>query len=223
MPATQLLRLLHLASPALPVGGFHFSQGLEYAVEAQWVRDEASAREWILGLAAHAVGTVDLPVALRLQRAYMAGDHVAASYWSEFLLAARETDELRAEDRHIGRALARILAELDVCRALDERQRARASFAASFARACAAWSIAERAALQTYLWVWTENQTLAAVKLVPLGQTAGQRILNALIPHLETIVERALTMPDAEIGTGSVMQAFASARHETQYTRLFRS
>jgi urease accessory protein len=223
MSAPQLLRLLHLASPALPIGGFHFSQGLEYAVETGWVRDETSALGWIAGLAAHAIGTVDLPLVLRLQRAYAAGDETSVAHWSAYVLASRETDELRAEDRHMGIALARILAELDICPRLDQQERARASFAAVFARACAAWSIGERDALQTYLWVWAENQTLAAVKLVPLGQTAGQRILHALIPQLATIVERALVTPDADIGTGSVMQAFASARHETQYTRLFRS
>jgi urease accessory protein len=223
MPAPQLLRLLHLASPALPIGGFHFSQGLEYAVEAGWVRDEASALDWIAGIATHAIGAVDLPLVLRLQRAYAAADETAIAHWSAYVLAARETDELRAEERHMGLALARILAELDICPRLDEKEKARASFAALFARACAAWSIAERDALQAYLWVWAENQTLAAVKLIPLGQTAGQRILHALIPQLETIVERARVTPDADIGTGSVMQAFASARHETQYTRLFRS
>lgn len=223
MSNPQLLRLLHLASPALPIGGFHFSQGLEYAVEAHWVRDEASALDWIRGLATHVIGTVDLPILLRLTRAHRANDQAAVFQWSQRIVAFRETEELRAEDRHMGLALARILVELGVCPKLDEREQAVASFASLFARACAAWAIAERDALQTYLWVWVENQTLAAVKLVPLGQTAGQRILHALIPEMAVIVDRALLTPDTDIATGSVMQAFASARHETQYTRLFRS
>lgn len=223
MPDIPLLRLLHLASPALPIGGFHFSQGLEYAVEAGWVRDEASALSWIEGLATNAIGTLDLPILLRLMRAHMTNDVAAAKTWSERLLAARETEELRAEDRHMGMALARILSELHVCAPTSRVEEGSASYAAVFARACSAWSVPEPAALEAYSWAWAENQTLAAVKLVPLGQTAGQRILHALIPTLQSIVERALELSDEDISTAGVMQTLASARHESQYTRLFRS
>lgn len=221
--ATRLLRLLHLASPALPIGAFHFSQGLEYAVEAGWIRDESSASEWIDGMAHHAMGTLDLPVLARLRAAYAANDAQRVEHWSMRVLAMRETEELRAEDRHMGHALARILVELGVGPPLTARERDSASYVAQFARACAAWSIAEADTLQTYAWAWAENQTLAAIKLVPLGQSAGQRILHSLIPKLQLIAQRAASMSDEEIGTASVMQAFASARHETQYTRLFRS
>jgi urease accessory protein UreF len=86
----QLLRLLHLASPALPIGAFHFSQGLEYAVEAGWVRDEASALEWIDGIAHASLATLDLPVLQRLQAAWMSGDHEAVLRWNAFLIACRE-------------------------------------------------------------------------------------------------------------------------------------
>lgn len=223
MTGTRLLRLLHLASPALPIGGFHFSQGLEYAAEAQWVRDEASALAWIEGLANGTIGTVDLPILLRLMRARRANEVDVIKHWSERLLASRETDELRAEDRHMGHALERILADLQVCPVLNAEEARLVSYAGAFARACVAWSIPAREALQAYVWAWSENQTLAAVKLVPLGQSAGQRILHTLIPKLEHIVDRALSLEDEEIGTASVMQAFASARHESQYTRLFRS
>lgn len=221
--ATYLLRLLHLASPALPIGAFHFSQGLEYAVEAGWVSDERTARDWIAGLARESIGTLDLPIIGRLRRAWASADKQAVEYWSARILASRETEELRAEDRHMGQALARILLDGGII-ASDTIGVARfTSYPAMFARACAAWSVPEREMLQTYGWTWLENQTLAAVKVVPLGQSAGQRILHALIPELERIVERASQIADDEIGTGSVMQAFASARHEQQYTRLFRS
>lgn len=220
---TQLLRLLHLASPALPIGAFHFSQGLEYAIEANWVHDEDSALQWIEGLAANTLGTLDLPILLRLRCAYAASDASAVRHWSERVLASRETQELREEDRHMGVALARILVELEVCAPLSPEEQTLASYPALFARACAAWSIPERETLQTYVWAWAENQTLAAVKLVPLGQTAGQRILHSLIPQLQRVVDRALSITDEDISTASVMQVFASARHESQYTRLFRS
>ena len=223
MSNVQLLRLLHLASPALPIGAFHFSQGLEYALEANWVRDEGSASQWIEGLATNTIGTLDLPILLRLRRAYAIGDASAIKRWSERVLASRETQELRAEDRHMGTALARILVELALCAPLSPEEQALASYPALFARACAAGSVPEPETLPTYIWAWAENQTLAAVKLVPLGQTAGQRILHALIPRLQCAVERAFSIKDEEISTASVMQAFASARHECQYTRLFRS
>lgn len=220
--STPLLRLLHLASPALPIGAFHFSQGLEYAVEAGWVTSEQTAKEWIAGCARENIGTLDLPIVGRIRKAWIEGDEYASRYWSRYVLASRETEELRAEDRHMGQALGRILRDLGVI-AADSMDASVASYPALFARACAAWSIPEREALQTYAWTWAENQTLAAVKLVPLGQSAGQRILHALQPELERIAERASQLRDDEIGTAAVMQAFASARHESQYTRLFRS
>lgn len=122
----------------------------------------------------------------------------------------------------MGQALARILRELGVIPA-DSIDDSLASYPALFARACAVWSIPERDTLQTYAWAWAENQTLAAVKLVPLGQTAGQRILHALQPEIERVAERASQLGDEDIGVATVMQAFASAKHESQYTRLFRS
>ena len=220
---TRLLRLLHLASPALPIGAFHFSQGLEYAVEAGWVADEPGALEWISGVARHAIGTLDLPVLVRLHRACRGGDCAGLQRWARFLLAARETEELRAEDRHMGSALARILKELGAADAVSNEQQAAAGYAAMFAVACVRWNILEDEALQAYAWTWAENQVLAAVKLVPLGQSAGQRILHSLVPVLEQLATQALVIADDDIGTCALMQGLASARHESQYTRLFRS
>ena len=187
------------------------------------VTDERSASDWIEGVARYCVATLDLPILARLCRAHSDQDQTAIGYWSARLLAARETEELLAEDRHMGLALARILCDLGICARLAEAELAHASYVSMFSRACAAWRISERDTLQTYIWAWAENQTLAAVKLVPLGQTAGQRILHAIIPTLEMLSEQALSLADEDIGTTSMMQTFASARHETQYTRLFRS
>jgi urease accessory protein len=217
---TSLLHLLHLASPALPIGGFHFSQGMEFAVEAQWVSDERSAQEWIAGVAGSSLCTLDLPVLLRLHSAWVRRDLSTVEYWNAWLIAARETEELRAEDRHLGAALAKVLVELE---AGEAAMPATPSFACAFASACAKWGASARDALQAYAWTWTENQVLAAVKLVPLGQSAGQRILHAMIPRIAAGVERAITTADDDIGIATVMQAVASARHELQYTRLFRS
>ena len=220
---TRLLRILHLASPALPIGAFHFSQGLEYAVEAGWVKDEIDALDWIGGVARDAIATLDLPVLLRLHRACLLGDADSLQRWSRFLLAARETEELRAEDRHMGAALARILRELGAGDSLSNQHPAELGYAAMFAVACTRWNIPENEALPAYAWTWAENQVLAAVKLVPLGQTAGQRILHSLVPLLERLATQALNIEDEDIGACAIMQGLASARHESQYTRLFRS
>lgn len=219
-----LLRLLHLSSPALPIGAFHFSQGLEYAVHAGWVSDEGTALDWIEGLAANALGTLDLPILARLYRCLARRDFDGFERWNALLIALRESEELRAEDRHLGAALMKILGDLQVCEAVPVPSPGRAlGHAAAFSLACQHWGIPEAHALQAYAWVWAEGQATAAVKLVPLGQSAGQRVLHALIPKLEALCRRAASMPDDAIGTSAVMQSVASARHERQYTRLFRS
>lgn len=220
--AQSLLRLFHLVSPALPVGAYAYSQGLEYAVHAGWVSDEASTFDWLSGLAGHAVGTLDLPILLRLHRAWAGADSQAVAHWTAWLVAARETAELRAEEQHLGRALARVLIELELDEARVWRDRS-PTFATLFALAAARWGIDERSTLTGYLWTWCENQLLAAVKLVPLGQSAGQRVLHRLIAIMPGVVERALMLEDEAISVASVSQAVASARHELQYTRLFRS
>lgn len=240
----QLLRLLHLASPALPIGAFHFSQALEYAVEVAWVRDERGALEWISGLAENALGTLDLPVLARLHAAWSADEVATVHRWNNFLIAARETEELRAEDRHTGNALRKILVELNVFdNAGSKRDEAVSSatgsgnslaghsfapsqgcgYASMFALACSRWSVPAPEMLRAYAWAWAENQVLAAIKLVPLGQTAGQRMLDRLIPHLTGICNAALCLDDDDLGVCAVMQGMASTRHELQYTRLFRS
>jgi urease accessory protein len=223
----QLLRLLHLASPALPIGAFHFSQGLEYAVEAGHVHDEASALDWIDGIAGAGLASLDLPVMYRLYAAWRVNDAPAVIRWNHFLIACRETAELREEDRHLGGALLRVLGECgletDLFRAKFTGREGGVAQATAFALAGARWDIAPVALLQAYAWAWAENQVIAAMKLVPLGQSAGQRILHALIPRIGAYSAQATEVLDSDIGISTTLQAIASARHETQYTRLFRS
>ena len=223
----QLLRLLHLASPALPIGAFHFSQGLEYAVECGWVTDEPSALEWIGGIADASLATLDLPVLERLCTAWRQEDYAAVRRWNVFLIACRETEELRAEDRHLGSALLRVLVELELTTELFPLDAANTppgvAHASAFAFACARWNIEPTASLTTYAWAWAENQVLAAVKLVPLGQSAAQRMLHALCSRIPLLVERAHKLTDSDIGISTASSAVASGRHETQYSRLFKS
>ena len=219
----QLLRLLHIASPALPIGAFHFSQGMEHAVEAGWITDEATALQWIGGLAEGTFERLDLPLLSRLHDAWSQGNMRSVRSWNALLIAMRETSESRAEDLHMGAALAKVLNDLDLPSLPVDLQGESLAYATVFGRACAYWGIPPVDTLQACAWAWAETQVLAAIKLVPLGQRSGQRILHALIPVLAAGVDRALALADEDIGIRGVMQAFASARHETQYTRLFRS
>jgi urease accessory protein len=217
-----LLRLFHLVSPALPVGAYAYSQGLEYACHAGWIHDEATTLAWLEGVAESGVGTLDLPLLKRLHAAWGACDERAVHRWNAELLASRESSELRAEDLHLGRSLARVLVELELSEAagwLNEP----VVYATMFSLAAVRWQISSGDTLRGYLWSWCENQVLAAVKLVPLGQSAGQRLLHRLTAHMPRIIECAQQLADADIGAGTVFQVLASARHETQYTRLFRS
>lgn len=222
MPTAEL-RLWQLISPALPVGAYAFSAGLEYACEAGWLRDERAAQEWIGGQLEHSLTALDVPVLARLHRAWGAGDLAAVTYWNGFLQASRETRELLEEDRHMGTALARLLTDLGMEPAQAWFERGDGSFANLFALAATQWSIGLGSAASGYLWAWCENQIAAAIKLVPLGQTAGQRLLLKLAGAIPACVERGLALADEDIGAACPGVVQASAQHETQYSRLFRS
>jgi urease accessory protein len=218
-----LLRLCQLVSPAAPVGAFNFSQGLEYAESAGWVRDADGAHDWIAGIARHAIGTLDLPLLWRMHAAWSRDDEAAVRALSQRLIAGRDSAELRAEDRHMGRALAKLLLEIGIPAAAPWRDRDEASYAALFALAAVHGGVDARSTALGYLWAWSENQVIAAVKLLPLGQSAGQRVLDRLLREMPAIVADAERLPDEDIGVASPAQGLASALHETQYTRLFRS
>lgn len=219
-----LLRLMHLVSPALPIGAFAYSQGLEGAVERGWIKDEHELLAWLCGLLRHPLRHQDAPALLRLHAAWDADDLDAVARWNAWLYACRETRELRAEDQHLGHALARLLAGLGVAGAEPWcAGGTRACFATLFALAAVRWQVAPQAAAQGYLWAWAENQVTAATRLLPLGQSATQRILAALLPEIAACAAAAGALPDDELGASAPGLALASAGHETQYSRLFRS
>jgi urease accessory protein len=218
-----LLRLLQLSSPALPIGAFAYSQGLEYAVSAGWVSDEPSARGWIRGILAEAVARLDLPILARAHAAWAAGDAAGAAEQSQFLLACRESRELVLEDQHLGQSLARVLAGHGIEAARSWIRDPDATFAVLYALGATAWQIPVRAALLGYAYTWSEAQTGALSRVLPLGQLAVQRILFDVTDGASAAVDLALTVPDDAIGSFSPSHALASILHETQYTRLFRS
>jgi urease accessory protein len=215
------LRLLWLASPALPTGAYAYSRGLELAVERGWVRDAASAHAWIAGLLARQVATLDAPLLARFHDAFTAGAAQDVERYRELSCAARETAELQLEDEQLGLALARVLRDAGVPH--SERCRELGSFVAVFAHACVHFGIERRAAVTAFLFMVAENQLIAAIKLVPLGQGSGQAVLGQLLACIETLADAALALGDDEIGAFTPGLSLASALHETQYTRLFRS
>jgi urease accessory protein len=221
--APPLLRLLQLASPALPIGAFAYSQGLEHAVTAGWVSDEASARAWIGGLLEEALARLEVPVLGRLERAFVAENEAEAERWNDFLLASRGSAELRAEEQRLGSALARLLVTLEVAGAERWAGAAAVSHLAMFALAAARWQIPASSAAGGYLFSWAENQVGAACRLVPLGQSAAQRILSFAGAAIPAAVARGLGLADDEIGFSAPGQSIGAALHETQYSRIFRS
>lgn len=225
MPTDALarLRLLQLASPTLPIGAFTYSQGLEWAVEAGWVRDPATLVDWLGGLMQDSLAQLELPILARLYRAVQAGDRDQLRYWGQWLLASRESRELRQEESNRGRALTTLLIDLGLEQATDWRAELALCQAAPHALASVHWGIALEDSALGYAWGWLENQVAAAVKLIPLGQTDGQRTQLALAAELPPLVERALVLGDEGLGAGAPALAIASACHEQQYTRLFRS
>jgi len=222
----DLVRLLQLASPALPIGAFSYSQGLEAAVETGIVHDRESALAWINELLTYSIATMEAPVLLRLISAWRAQDYAGAAGWNDLFLASRETAELRAETVQMGFSLVRLLNQLDgiVEAGLNSiNEWSEISMPSAFALAVASWNLPRLSGLSAYLWSWAENQVLAALKTVPLGQTDGQRMLLTLGDRLAAVVERAAILGDDDIGTFTPRLAILSSRHETQYSRLFRS
>ncbi len=221
-----LVRLLQLASPALPIGAYSYSQALEWCVEAGSINDAASAQDWIGDLLQEVHAAGEAPVLWRLCAAAKNGDWDRFEHWHAWFRASRETSELLAETVQMGGSLAKLLADLDLldepaCAALTSI--APVTLPAAYALAARAMSINADAALTAYLWSWLENQVLAAIKTVPLGQVGGQKMLLALGGALPAVVARAQTLDDDDVASFAPGLALASARHETQYSRLFRS
>ncbi|MBT0961774.1 urease accessory protein UreF [Denitromonas iodatirespirans] len=222
------IRLLQLTSPTLPVGAFTYSQGLEWAAEAGTVSDETSAGDWIGGLMHGALARFEGPLAAALLAAWNSDDDERVASLNDLFLASRETAELRAETEQMGYSLTRLLRDLPAFRAAPGRVERLAaldtpSYPAAWTAAASAWQIPVGEALPAYFWAWLENQVMAAIKVVPLGQSAGQRLLSRLGDDIPALADTALTLPDDAWSNFTPGLALASSQHETQYSRLFRS
>ena len=222
-----LLQLMWLASPALPVGGFSYSEGLEAAVDDGRVTNEATAAEWLLNQMALAPARADLPVLAQAHLAWQRHDLARITWLNDFVGRTRETRELRLQSEQMGRSLVEWLrnqGEGDAARLAHLAALAPSpTWPIAFALATARANATAAQALHASLFGWAENMVQAALKAVPLGQLSGQRILQALVSRMPPLVEQALAMGDGDMQSFSPMLGIASARHETQYSRLFRS
>ena len=221
-----LSRLLQLASPMLPVGAYSYSQGLEWAIECGEVKDLASAKGWIGDVLEVYQANFELPVLSRLFIAWQMGDMEKVREWDAFYQAGRDTSEAWAETRQMGYSLCRLLNDLKELpdHLMDNvNSLATPAFPTVYAAIAQHWAIAQQDMLHAYVWGWLENQVSAAMKTVPLGQVAGQKILLTLGQVLPDIVQQAMSLPDDEISNFNPLLTIAGCQHETQYSRLFRS
>lgn len=219
-----LLRLLQLASPALPVGAYSYSEGLEYVVQAGAVRDAASLRDWVEDGLEFGAARLEAAVLVRVHNAWQRGDLQRMQHWDRWLGATRESEELRNQSLDMGRALLRLLEDLEppLPNAIGLFA-APCHFATAFGIAAAHWDVARDVAVTAYLQSWAANLVSAGVKLIPLGQTAGQQLLWDLQGVVACTAQIARQVGDDDLGVGNWGLALAGMAHETQYTRLFRS
>lgn len=220
---SSLLRLLHLVSPSLPIGSFAYSQGLEWAVETGWITDESSLEAWLSDLLEQALTYIDIPILVRMYDACLSGSKKRMAHWCSILLACRETSELRKEEQTRGRALVALLKGINSADIEKWHDAISSCQLGGFALTAVSWRISIREAVLGYVWSWLENQVLAGMKIIPLGQTEGQRILYRLNRQISLAVDKGMKLPDQEIGASVPALAIGSSCHETQYTRLFRS
>ncbi|SFK56313.1 urease accessory protein [Nitrosomonas aestuarii] len=222
---TELLRLLHLASPSLPIGAYTYSQGLEAAIEMGEVKDEASAHAWITE-SLSVIADFEAPIFWRLLQAFSNRDEQTVTYWTERFIAARDTNEFRAETIQMGYSLNKLVLDLKI--ADESLQKIMADqveipLPTAFAFAAVALEISHEAALLGLLFSIVENQVLVCVKSVPLGQVSGQRLLLSLHPKIEDIAHRAQNLLDDELSNWAPGLSILSMQHEIQYSRIYRS
>jgi urease accessory protein len=225
-PST-LLRLMWLASPALPVGGFSYSEGLESAVETGLIKTEAQAAAWLLDQLHLCLARVELPVAAQAFDAWRRHDLPRVLQLNDWLRQTRESAELRLQAEQMGRSLVEWLRNSED--AGDERitwlgaLMPAPTWPVAFALATALTQASARDALLSFALSWAENMVQAAMKAVPLGQSAAQRVLARLTHEIPSTVDHALELADDERQAYAPMLAILSAQHESQYSRLFRS
>ena len=225
--ASALLQLMWLASPALPVGGFSYSEGLEPAVEAGLIPGETQACAWLRDQFHLGLARSDIAVVSQAFKAWLRGDLASIVELNVWVTTTRETSELRQQTEQMGRSMVEWLKNRgqpsDARVAQAQTLKPAPTWPVAFALAAAQTGAPLREALLSFGFGWAESMVQAALKAVPLGQNAGQRILAALTNDIPAAVDHAISLSDSERQAHMPMLAILSAQHETQYSRLFRS
>ena len=228
----HLLRLLQLASPLLPVGGYSYSEGLESLIAQEIIQDRVTLQAWIQRELQ--VGAIRVETAI-MDRAYLAGiepDIERLQYWNQWLSAARETEELRQQSWQMGGSLTKLSVELtpeiqDLITAIvggaSPQEHQPCNYALAFGIIAQHWQIDRSTTIAAYLHSWVTNSLGAGVKLIPLGQTAGQQILWELQTEIDALARTIPRLADEDLYACSWGLSLASMQHETLYSRLFRS
>ncbi|MDF5717664.1 MAG: urease accessory protein UreF [Rhizonema sp. NSF051] len=221
---SNLLYLLQLASPALPVGAYSYSEGLETLIENGIIHNQISLKHWLEAELRYGAIRLEAAVMLRAYQSSREDDLKTLLYWNRWLSAIRETEELRASSWQMGRSLIQLLSSLQPeIQFIAEAVGSPCNYAIAFGIAVAYWDINIKAALLGYLHTWATHMMTAGIKLIPLGQTAGQELLLKLQPFINIAAAEVLTLEDDELSCCSWGLSLFSMAHETQYTRLFRS
>jgi urease accessory protein len=225
----MILELLQLSSPALPLGAYSYSEGLETLVEQSFINNENTLEDWLTQELSWGAIRLETVIMLRAYRCTVKQEFTQLSDWNYWLTAARETSELREQSWQMGNSLCRLLLELE---SIQERPNLKSAIAAvgkpcnyavAFGIGAVSWQIEENYAVLGYLQSWASNLITAGVKLIPLGQTSGQKILLKLHSIILNSTEEILVLSDDDLISCSWGLGLASMTHETQYTRLFRS
>ncbi len=220
----SLLALLQLTSPALPIGAYSYSEALESLVEQGLIRSASDLQTWLEESLATGSISVDIAVLLRVHRAWHRGDRENILYWNSWLSATRETAELQQQSWQMGRSLLKLLKNLYPLEDWATWDMAvNWNIAIVFAIAAGLANIDEQTTALGYAYSWASNGVSAGVKLIPLGQTAGQQLMLALTEPIAQAADRALIVEDDRLFSCNWGLTLASMAHETQYSRLFQS
>lgn len=213
-------------SPAYPVGAFSYSAGIEWAVEAGDIKSAEMLRHWLQVMLTSGVSMSDGIFFSQAHRAIACGNDSALMEVAELAAAFAPTRERHSETIALGRAFLEVTSAAWPCDALGYLRKIWSgpfAYPIVVAVACAGHGIPLAPALQGFLTAVVSNWVSAGMRLIPLGHTDGQRVLGGLEPVIAVATQRALAAQLDDVGTATFRADLASMRHETQYTRLFRS